>query len=168
MKLALFAAVALLCAPVWRAHAQASAYVDLTAAKFTGSAGSNYLYGPTFGVSGPVAGSERIVLSFDARGQVLGTSQKYDSIAVGPRVRVRIKGLDPYGEFLVGFARYNDGAGNATTDAEINFNAGIERAIKGPISWRIFEYGYKQYYALGGQFNPKSFSTGIVYTIGAR
>ena len=150
MKLALFAAGALLCAPVWRAQAQASAYVDMTATRFTDSAGTNYLYGPTFGVSGRVAGSKRIVLSFDARGQVLGTSQKYDSIAVGPLVRVRIKRLNPYGELLVGFARYNDGAGNATTDAEINFNAGIERAIKGPLSWRIFEYGYKQYYALGG------------------
>jgi hypothetical protein len=168
MKQVLFAAVALLCAPVWRAQAQVSAYVDFTAAKFTNLAGTNYLYGPTFGVSGRVADSKRIVLSLDARGQVLGTSQKYNSIAVGPLVQIRIKGLNPYGEFLVGFARYNDGAGNATTDAEMNFNAGIERAVKGPLSWRIFEYGYKQYYALGGQFNPKSFSTGIVYTIGGR
>ena len=168
MKLAIFAAVALLCAPGWRAQAQSSAYVDITAAKFTNPLGTNYLYGPTFGVSSRVVSGKRIVLSFDARGQVLGTSQKYDSIAIGPRAQVRFKGLNPYGEFLVGFARYNDGAGNATTDAEINLNSGIEHVIKGPISWRIFEFGYKQYYGLGGQFNPKSFSTGIVYTIGSK
>ena len=168
MKRVLLIAVALLCAQVWKAQAQTSFYVDLTATKFTNLVATNYLYGTTFGVSGYLVGSKRIVLGYDARGQVLGTSQKYDSVAVGPRASVRVKGLKTYGEFLVGFARYNDGAGNSTTDAEIDFNAGIEKTIKGPISWRVFEYGYKQFYAYGGEYNPKSFSTGVVYTIGSK
>ncbi|SNT37860.1 hypothetical protein SAMN05421770_11013 [Granulicella rosea] len=168
MKLTFLATLLLSCAPLWRAQAQTSAYVDFTASKFTNLVDTNYLYGPTFGVSGHLVGTKRVALSYDVRGQILGTSQKYDSVAVGPRAQIHFKSFVPYGEFLIGFARYNDGAGHSSTDSEIDANAGVERTIKGPVSWRIFEYGYKEYFGLGGQFNPKSFSTGVAYAIGKR
>ena len=81
---------------------------------------------------------------------------------------MRIKHFEPYVGFLIGFARYNDGVGHATTDAQLAVNAGVTRAIRGRFGWHIFEYGYKQYYALGGQFNPKTFSTGLTYTLGGK
>jgi hypothetical protein len=97
---------------------------------------------------------------------LLGKSQRLDGVALGPKIGFTLhKNYGIYGEFLVGFARYNDGLGNpasASTDSQIQLNAGIDRRVTPRLDWRVFEYGYQQYYGLGGEYNPKTFSTGVV------
>jgi hypothetical protein len=148
------------------AQAQVSAYADFTASKLTNLVGTSVLYGPTIGLTATVVPLSHIKIGVDLRGSFLGASQRLDGIALGPSFAFSVKGLKPYAEILVGFARYNDGLGNpssATTDGQLDFNGGVDKRITDHIDWRIFEFGYEQYYALGGQFNPKNFSTGIVY-----
>ena len=36
------------------------------------------------------------------------------------------------------------------------------RQISKRFDWRVFDFGYQQYYGLGGEFKPKTFSTGVV------
>ncbi len=153
------------------AAAQVSAYVDLSASKLTNLVGTNVLYGPTIGLTAQVANKAHLKLYADIRGEFLGGSNRLDGLALGPKLGLPIKKFEAYAEILVGFARYNDGLGkpaSATTDAQTEVNFGLDRRVSQRLDWRVFDYGYTQYYALGGQFNPKTFSTGVVVHIGAR
>jgi len=148
------------------AHAQVSAYADFTASKLTNLTGTSVLYGPTIGLTANLVPLSRVKIGVDLRGSFLGGSQRLDGLALGPIFTFSIKGLKPYAEILVGYARYNDGLGtstSATTDGQLNFAGGIDKHITDHFDWRIVEYEYEQYYALGGQYNPKNFSTGVVY-----
>ena len=150
------------------AHSQVSFYADFSASKLTNSTGTNYLYGPTIGGSIELLPWGPIKVGGDIRGSFVGSGGKrLDGIVVGPRLSLHVKPLHlkPYGEFMVGFARYNDGAGTASTDSQIQVNTGVDRQVAKLIDWRVFEYGYSQYYGQGGQFNPKTFSTGIVFRL---
>ena len=156
------------------ASAQVSAYVDFSASKLTGGLSTtttNVLYGPTIGISAQVAQKAHLKLSADIRAAFYGDSMKLDQVAIGPKVGLPLKKYEVYTEFLVGFARYNDGLGHSTsaaTDAQIEINSGIDRRITQRLDWRVFEFGYEQYYGQGGEFNPKTFSTGVVLHLGAR
>jgi hypothetical protein len=160
------ALLALSLAAACPAHAQVSAYADFTAAKLTNLVGTKVLYGPSIGLTATLVPLSHLKIGVDLRGSFLGGSQRLDGLALGPIFTFSVKGLKPYAEILVGFARYNDGLGTSTsttTDGQLNFAGGIDKHITGHFDWRIVEYDYEQYYALGGQFNPKNFSTGVVY-----
>ena len=153
------------------AHGQVSVYADLSASKLTNLANTYVLVGPTVGVSFNLLDALHLHLGGDLRSSFLGGSQRLDSFVAGPKASFHYRGFDPYAEFLVGFGRYNDGLGHnnsGTSDGLLEVNAGFDRKIAQQFDLRIFEFGYAQYYALGGQFNPKTFSTGVVYHIGKR
>jgi hypothetical protein len=157
-----------------QASAQVSAYVDFSASKLTGlgtngSEATNVLYGPTIGLTAHVAGLKRLQFAADLRAGFYGSGQKLDEIALGPKASLGVRKFTVYTEFLVGFGRYNDGLGHsasASTDAQIELNSGIDRRVTKRFDWRVFEYGYEQYYGLGGNYNPKTFSTGLVFHLG--
>ncbi len=153
------------------AQAQVSAYADFTAAKLTNLVSTSVLYGPTIGLTATLAPLPKVKIGVDLRGTFLGGKKRLDGLAIGPVFAFSMKGVKPYAELLVGYARYNDGLGNpssATTDGQLDLVAGIDKHINSHIDWRVFEFGYEQYYALGGQFNPKNFSTGLVYHFAAK
>ena len=153
------------------ALAQVDAYADFSASKLTNLDSTRVFYGPTIGVSAHVASPAHMRLSGDIRATLYGGSNHLYGLAVGPKVSFLTHRLQPYAEFLVGYARYNDGLGrpsSGTTDAQLQVNFGVDRAVTHKFDWRVFEFGYEQYYALGGQFNPKTFSTGVVYHLGRR
>jgi hypothetical protein len=148
---------------------QVSFYGDFSASKLTYLSNTNVLYGPTIGSFIDFATTRHINFSADLRGTFVGAGgARLDGVVVGPRVATAIKfqKLKPYAEFMVGFARYNNGqnaVASSSTDSEIQVNTGVDRPVARLIDWRVFEYSYAQYYGLGGQYNPKTFSTGIVF-----
>ena len=153
------------------AHGQVSVYADLSASKLTNLTNTYVLVGPTVGVSFALLDALHLHLGGDLRGSFLGGAQRLDSFVVGPKASFHYRGFDPYAEFLVGFGRYNNGQGtrtSGTSDGLLEINAGFDRKVTEHFDFRIFEFGYAQYYALGGQFNPKTFSTGVVYHLGKR
>jgi hypothetical protein len=151
-------------APV-AARAQAL-YGQFSVSQWSNLTGTNYLYGVTAGVlfDGPHL-SRYVRLSGDIQGRFVGTSvEKFDGAGIGPRLSVPLPhGIAPYGEFLVGFARYsNPNEGGATTDASIQINAGVAKRISA--HWDVTaDYSYAQYYALSGEYNPKTYSVGTVF-----
>ena len=151
------------------AHSQVSFYGDFSASKLTYQSNTNVLYGPTIGVFIDLKNLGPVNFSGDIRGSFVGASGvRLDGLVVGPRLATSVKflKLKPYAEFMVGFARYNNGqnvVASASTDAEIQINGGIDRPIAKLFDWRVFEYSYAQYYGLGGQYNPKTFSSGVVF-----
>ena len=74
--------------------------------------GGDYLYGGTLGLlyEGPHV-FKGVYLSADVQARyVTRNGERLVGAAVGPRISLAIRKLrlDPYGEFLVGFARYRD------------------------------------------------------------
>ncbi len=161
----------LLLAAMPAAFSQAKIYATVSASKLTNLVGTNVLYGPTIGISANVARRGGLDLSLDVRASFAGGSMRLDGVELGPNVGFHIRRYVVYGGALVGFARYNDGLGNpasASTDSQIDVIAGVDRRVSDRLDWRVFDYDYKQYYGLGGQFNPKTFSTGVVVHLGRR
>ncbi len=156
------------------ASAQISAYVELSASKLTGgltTTTTNVLVGPTIGVSAQLVEKGHLKFSGDLRAGFYGGSMRLDELAIGPKVALSIRKYEAYGEFLVGFGRYNNGQNlpaSSSTDSQIEINIGLDRPITKRFDWRVFEFGYEQYYGQGGEFNPKTFSTGIVAHLGSR
>jgi hypothetical protein len=157
------------------ASAQVNVYVSYGASRLNGVSGMTFLYGPTGGMNARLANLKRVRLSIDVRatslddiGGFTGSGQRLEGAGAGPMVSAKIFGFTPYAVMDVGYARYSTGTGNGTTDSQLDYNGGVERKLRGNISWRIFEYGYKQYFMLGGQIRPQSFSTGVVYSFGHR
>jgi hypothetical protein len=93
-----------------------------------------------------------------------------NGVTLGPRVSLplqRFGGLSPFAEFLVGFARYNDGANNATTDETFQTNAGVTKRVSK--RWdTVVDYSYAQYGANFGEFNPKNYSVGALFHFNKR
>lgn len=174
MKFRWLLVFALALAVVRPASSQVAAYVDFSASKLTGgltTVTTNVLYGPTIGLTAQVGSKAHLKLYADIRGGLYGSGQKLDELGLGPKVGLDFKKFEAYGEFLVGFGRYNDGKGNAasaTTDSQIEINFGLDRRLSERLDWRLIEFGYEQYYALGGVYNPKTFSTGVVMHFGKR
>ena len=174
MKLRWLMVLALGIAMVRPASAQISVYVDLSASKLTGGIATtttNVLVGPTIGVTALLGQKAHLKLSGDLRGGFYGGSMRLDQLAIGPKVALPVRKFEAYTEFLVGFARYNNGQNlqaSSSTDSQIEINFGLDRPITKRLDWRVFEFGYEQYYGLGGEFNPKTFSTGVVAHFGER
>lgn len=147
-------------------HAQVSAYGEFSASKMYGPTPDQaFLYGATTGlvIDGPRKG--KLLLSADLQGRFLaGSSRKYNGVSIGPRVSFPLRHgrLTPYAEFLFGFARYSSPTQIASTDASIQINGGVAKAISSRLDI-IADYSYAQYYGNGGEFNPKTFGVGLMY-----
>lgn len=155
-------------------QAQVSVYGEFSASDFHNLVSRDFLYGATGGLlyDGPTI-FHHVVVSADIQGRfVNGAGDTWNGITVGPRFTVPFKHfgrIAPYGEFLVGFARFNgnqasyiENGSGVTTDSTIQVNAGVSK----PISPRfdvVADYSYAQYYAYGGQYNPKTFSLGTIF-----
>jgi hypothetical protein len=153
-----------------RAQAQVEAYGQLSVTDLANGIDTDLLTGPTIGliVDGPTW--HHMVISADIQSRFVGLSgETLYGAAAGPRFSFPLKkhGLTPYGEFLVGFARYYNGLypyepKGPTTDSQIQINGGIAKKVSP--RWDIAaDYSYSQYYALGGEYNPKTFSLGAIY-----
>jgi len=155
-----------------KAEAQVEVYgnfsvTDLTESPTTGTF-TDLLYGATTGlvIDGPTW--HHMLISADIQGRFVRKSgESLNGVAAGPRFSFPLKkhGVTLYGEFLVGFARYNTnyvaGQIGSTTDSQIQVNPGISKRVSP--RWDISaQYSYSQYYALGGAYNPKTFSVGAV------
>jgi hypothetical protein len=153
-----------------KANAQAEVYGQFSVMSLNNGINADLLYGVTGGliVDGPTW--HHMVISADIQGRsVRKSGESLNGAAAGPRFSFPLKkhGLTPYGEFLVGFARYNNAIYTyqpmgATTDGQIQINMGVAKKVSP--RWDIsVDYSYSQYYALGGEYNPKTFSAGMIY-----
>lgn len=154
-----------------RAHAQGAVYGEFSVQQLTNLVATDHPIGATAGVlvDGPKLYG-KILLQGNAQGRFVRDShESLNGVVIGPRLGLSPKafGLAPYGEFLIGFARlHSDGVnthlpGN-TTDAMMEFNGGVTKKMS-PHWDGTADFSYAQYYALGGQYNPKTFSVGAVY-----
>jgi hypothetical protein len=158
-------------------HAQVAAYGEFSAGDFTNLQGSTWLTGASTGilVDGPSLWHKRLQLGGDIQGRFLHASNfNFDGITVGPRLYVpAVWSIRPYVEFMTGFARihnandYSVPAEVATTDATIQINGGVMKKLT-PHLDVIADYSYAQYYAFGGEFNPKTVSAGVAYYFAKR
>jgi len=156
--------------PPTKANAQASVYGQFSATDLKNLASTDLLFGGTVGLilDGPTW--HRMQISADIQGRFVRKSgESLNGAAAGPRFSFPLKkhGLTPYGEFLVGFARYNNSIYayqpmGATTDSQIQVNGGVAKKLS-PHWDASVDYSYSQYYALGGEYNPKTFSVGAIY-----
>jgi hypothetical protein len=149
------------------ARAQAAIYGEFSVSDLHNLVSTDLLYGATTGilVDGPTL-FHRVVVAGDLQGRFVHKSgENLDGVTVGPRFAFPLKkhAITPYAEFLVGFARYNNpNNGGATSDSTIQVNMGVLKRLS-PRWDAVAEYSYSQYYALGGQYNPKTYSIGGVY-----
>jgi hypothetical protein len=172
------AGVLSLAVPASKAHAQASVYGEFSVADFHNLVGTDIFYGGTTGFlfDGPTV-FKHVLISGNVQGRFLRESSSqtyfgrklYNGITVGPRFSVPLKhGISPYGEFLLGYARYDSGAiGGSSTDATIEINGGVAKLLS-PHWDAVADFSYAQYYGLGGQFNPKTGSVGAIYHFSKR
>jgi hypothetical protein len=164
---AIFSAlIAFFLTPAKPAAAQISAYGELTGAQLTNLVGTSVLFGPTVGVTDTLVRRIHVEAGIDLRGSFLGASKRLDGVAGGPVLSFWVRGIRPYAEFLVGYAHSNGGLStpySGASSAQIELIGGVDKQLNRHLYWRVFEYSYEQYYALGGEFNPKNFSTGLVY-----
>ncbi len=147
--------------------AQVGLYGEFSATKLN-VPNTGWIYGPTFG--GYLDKGHFWVFSsgVDARGAILGTgATTLDSGLVGPRVVFRPHPLpiQPYVEALIGAGHADYGQGVAHVSAtkfQYQFLGGLDLTILPRIDWRVVEFSYGGLSGLGGSFNPKTISTGIV------
>lgn len=156
-------------------HAQVAAYGEFSVTDLHNLVSTDFLYGVTTGllVDGPKL-LDKVVLQGNLQGRFVGgNGESMNGLTVGPRLSLPLHrgGIAPYGEFLIGFARfsgnastaiYNGTGGNHTTDATLQVNVGLTKKLS-PHMDIVGDYSYAQYYAYGGQYNPKTFSIGAVY-----
>ena len=93
-----------------KANAQAEVYGDFSATDISNAVNTDVLYGAATGlvIDGPTW--HHMVISADIQARFVGKSgETLYGVGAGPRFSFPLKkhGLTPYGEFLVGFARYN-------------------------------------------------------------
>jgi hypothetical protein len=175
--LSLVVAVSLV-APMSKARAQAALYGEFSVSDLHNLVSTDYLYGGTAGIlyEGPTV-FKHVLISGDLQGRFLRKStapnhpgpELYNGITVGPRFSVPLKhGISPWGEFLLGFARYDSGAVHgSTTDSTIEINGGVTKVVS-PHWDGVADFSYAQYYGLGGEYNPKTYSIGAVYHFSKR
>jgi hypothetical protein len=166
LKVGRIAGVLLMIAAAPKAsHAQAAVYGEFSVSDLHNLVTTDFLYGATTGVLIDGRTFHHILLSGDLQGRfVRKNGESLNGITVGPRVSRPLKhGFVPYAEFMIGFARYNDPARqDSTTDATMQINGGVSKQLT-PRFDVVADYSYSQYYALGGQFNPKTYSIGTIF-----
>ncbi len=151
-------------------RAQAAFYGEFSMSDFTNLNSTNYLPGATVGFLYDGAKiARKVIVSADIQGRFVSKNgQSLDGATIGPRFTVPLRhGFAPYGEFTVGFARYKDNTNAASTDSTMQLNAGLGKQLSSHLDG-VVEYSYAQYFGLGGQYNPKTFSIGAVYHITKR
>jgi outer membrane protein with beta-barrel domain len=165
-------AVAMLAMLPTAVHAQTSVYLDYGATMMNTDQQTipRQLFGPIGGLEVNLRSTHHVDLGADFRGSYLQESganaASMTAFVLGPRLATHYKRVKPYGEFMMGFARYNNNnpaIPNATTDSEVELNAGVDYAIKKHFDWRVFEYSWAKYLADSGEFNPRTYSTGVVF-----
>lgn len=170
---------ACLLAAAGAAHAQISVFVEGSADQMSNQHTSHTAFGPTFGADAEFyrAGHARVYgdlrgFYYNGKGVEAGSNRlQLGGFEVGPKIGFAFKHVEPYAEFLVGFARYNDGLGNSnssTTDGQLDGVFGIDVRLTTRFDYRVFEFDYKRFSAIGGEFNPKILSTGVVFHLGRR
>lgn len=170
--LSLVAAIVMM-APMSKAVCQVAVYGEFSVADLHNLVSTDYLYGGTAGLlyDGPLV-FNHLVISANVQGRFLQksatqagySSELYDGLAVGPRFSIPLKhGISPYAEFLLGFDRYNSGAVHgSTTDGTMEINGGVTKRLS-PHFDAVADYSYSQYYGLGGEYNPKTYSIGGIF-----
>jgi len=167
--LALFAFAVMCAVP---ARAQVGVYVNYTATQISDRTinTTRTLYGPTAGLTYDAFDMGPISFAADFRGsygiQSGANGASLATIQFGPRLGFKVKRLRPYGEFLIGFARYNDGynkTNSKTTDAQYTLGAGVDWGLTKHVSWRVIDYDWSKNMANSGELNPRAYSTGIVF-----
>jgi opacity protein-like surface antigen len=148
------------------AKGQAAVYGQFGVSDLTNLVQTDLLYGATAGVlyQGPLIRGH-VIISGDIQGRFMRKSgESLNGVTVGPRLSVPLKrGLAPYGEFMVGFARFNHSSlAISTTDSTFQANAGLIKRLS-PHWDASVDYSYAQYDALGGEYNPKTFSAGAIF-----
>ena len=156
------------------ACAQASVYGSVSTSQLTNLISTQYLIGATTGflLDGPLI-LHRVLLVGDVQGRFVHKhGYSFDGLTVGPRFELPLKRarLTPYAEFMVGFARYTSTITNIsgpTTDSTFQVNAGVTKQLTS--HWdATLDYSYSQYYAMDGEFNPKTYSVGAIYSFARR
>ena len=150
-------------------QAQVAIYGEGTASDLNGGLGNNFLYGGTVGVlyDGPTI-LKRAVLSADIQARdVEQNGERLIGVTVGPRFSFPLKKwkLTPYGEFNVGFARYRAANGQpsfSTTDDLWQAEMGVSKQLT-PRFDVVADFDYSQYGASNGEYNPKTFSAGVIF-----
>jgi hypothetical protein len=153
-----------------QARAQASVYGEFSVSDFTSPSSTNYLPGATVGFlydGAKIYG--KVIVSADIQGRFVSIKgQDLNGITIGPRFTVPVRhGFAPYGEFTVGFARYDSNTTGASTDSTLQVNAGLAKQLAAHLDG-VVEYSYSQYYGLGGAYNPKTYSIGAIYHFNKR
>src|SRR5665213_4160237 len=92
-------------------HAQVAAYGEFSVSDLHNLVSQDFLLGATTGVlvDGPHI-FRALVVSADIQGRFVRKSgESLNGVTIGPRFSLPLKvgGLVPYAEFMVGFARYN-------------------------------------------------------------
>ncbi len=159
--------------------AQVSAYASFSATDLNGNGYANVLYGSTTGINLLLAAKAHIDFGIDVRASFLvgrpsyyliGEQSLYQ-VSLGPTLAVSHKKYKAYGEFLVGFARFNPAQGPtnpASTDSALSIVAGLDRRLTRHLDLKLLDYTYELYDGQYQNYVPKTFSTGIVYRFLAR
>jgi hypothetical protein len=121
-------------------------------------------------LAGDLELGKHVVVQGDIQGRFLRKSgMSFNGLNLGPRFEFPLRrgAWTPYGEFMVGFARFNststlNAPNGATTDSTLQVNGGVARRFS-PHWDGVVEYSYTQFYAYGGEYNPKTFGIGVVY-----
>lgn len=161
------------------ANAQISVYAQFSADQMTNLQTSKTGFGSTFGVQDAFYRHGPLRVSADLRGfyyngkAIFNGANRFNlaGVGVGPKISYAGKHVEPYAEVAVGFARFNDGLGNrnsGTTDSQVDAIFGLDIRLTPRFDLRAFEFDYKRYSALGGEFNPKVISAGVVYHLGRK
>lgn len=153
-------------------HSQVAAYGTFSVTQANNLTTNNTLYGATTGLLLTKMHSiGKFDLGADLQGRFVRTGDfSLNAITFGPRVQFpQLIGLQPYAEFLVGFARVQNPAdyAHSSTDSTIQINGGVMKRITAHVDL-VGEFSYSQLYAFGGEYNPKTFSVGGVYHFSRR
>jgi hypothetical protein len=150
------------------AAAQVGIYANFSAAQLN-VGDSNWVYGPTVGAYYDALHFGVGSAGLDFRAQLFNNNSTatLDSGLAGIRVAVHppVFPVKPYIEGLAGVGHADFSASGAATSAtrfEYAFLGGVDYTLLPHVDWRVTEFSYGGISALGGSFNPKILSTGIV------
>lgn len=149
------------------ASAQTGVYASFSASNFD-LPNIGWQYGPTFGLYHDFAHAPLLSAGADARASLLGSgSTKAYTGLIGPRVQLHphLLPVKPYAEVLIGAGQVEYGQGTAHTDSTkfaYQLIGGADVTILPRIDWRVAEFSFGGFSALGDSFHPKTLSTGVV------
>ncbi|WP_158748832.1 hypothetical protein [Acidobacterium sp. S8] len=130
--------------------------------------GTEYLLGPSLG------GYLQITrwLGGEARGSILkwGPSPFHqDTALIGPRVQFPVHRFAPYGAFDIGVAHvtYPPEPGKLTSVNKLGWEmaTGVDYHLTRRIDLRLFDFTYGKIYLLQNGLNPKTYSSGVVFSL---